>query len=191
MMTEQEVRTIKIVKRRGEGTVEIETSVSTWGELKELFPEFEINFNSENTKAIDGDTRLEYTEDIARVGSRIYFIPRETKAGANRQEAYSIIQSHIEDHGDEAKEYYNTPTHYTRTKTDELIDRVENSPYSSKTGRDFAFIDFDERLSDLEEAVNQIMEYFEKEAGYASEEENNEVDPDLEDYWEVVDKIIK
>lgn len=124
------MRTIKVYSTRTGTTTPVQTDVQTFGELKTVLAENDIEYNSA-MKAIESvnNTSLELDNSKLPEGDFILGIfPRKTKAGSLRNDLYGRIKEFVQRDGkDKVNQFFTDKTgrHYTNVATDELEQLVE------------------------------------------------------------------
>lgn len=130
------MRNVTVYSTSGKTNVKIETGATTFGELTPQLREH--GFNLDGMKAVVGETKVTLEADGAVLPDgefKLFLMPLKTKSGADmtRPDAYAKIQDFIERDGDRAKNHFNGSGNYTRTKTVDLINLINQYEGSSRT----------------------------------------------------------
>lgn len=113
------MRKIKIYSTTG-GLFQVETDVTTWGELKTVLANKGIDYAGRKAVESKNNTTLEKDEAILFEGEfMIMLTPEKTKSGAEYKEIRTEIANLISA-SNEAKEFFNAGKNYTNKSKDEL-----------------------------------------------------------------------
>lgn len=124
------MRTIKVYSTRTGTTTHISTDVTTFGELKTLLSEKDIEFNS-SMKAMESVNNTSLEVDSAKLPESDFTLgifPSKTKAGSLRNDLYNRIREFVERDGKEKiNDFFKSEAgrHYTNVSTDELEQLVD------------------------------------------------------------------
>lgn len=124
------MRTIKVFSTRNGSTTPIQTDVTTFGELKTVLDDNDIEFNN-SLKAIESvnNTSLELDNSALPEGDFILgLFPKKTKAGSLRTDLYTRIKEFIQRDGKETvNNFFNEQAgrHYTNISTEDLESYVD------------------------------------------------------------------
>ena len=130
------MRIVTVYSTSGKTNVKIESGASTFGELT---PQLRENgFNLDGMKAVVGETKVTLEADGAVLPEgefKLFLMPLKTKSGADmsRTDVYNKIKEFIARDGDKASTHFLQLGQYTRVKTVELINLIEQYEGSSRT----------------------------------------------------------
>lgn len=130
------MRNVTVYSTSGKTNVKIESGATTFGELT---PQLRENgFNLDGMKAVVGETKVTLEADGAVLPDgefKLFLMPLKTKSGADmsRSDVYNKIKELIARDGDRASTHFLQLGQYTRVKTVELINLIEQYEGSNRS----------------------------------------------------------
>lgn len=183
---------VTVYSTSGKNNVKIETSATTFGELKPFLRE--QGFSLDGMKAVVGETKVTLEADAAilpETDFKLFLMPFKTKSGVDiqgldRLGVYSEIQRLITRDGDSAKEHFNQHGNYTRTKTSDLKTLLEEyEPTTTPISADTPISNDGDMIlvskSRLEASLEKLLDIDSYDLTGSDEDKLNEVTDDLQD----------
>jgi hypothetical protein len=118
------IMTVRVYNTRTQAQKTIETSVTKWGELKEVLNGQGVE--THNLKAINGETEVTYDSPDAILPDNdftLFLIPEKVKSGADDSLYWRYraqIAEIISQEGAEARDHFNEGRPYTNKSTEDL-----------------------------------------------------------------------
>lgn len=158
-------RTVTVYATQGQKTAKIETSASTWGELKEIVSEQGYNLETLSATENINRTSLDHADASLPAGDFTLFLrPVKTKSGIDGAEDMGYrelrekIATALEEDGDVAREHFNSHVsgkNYTQLSTPQLREVVGS--YVPLSERQSVDIEEEEEVEEVEENAGPVV----------------------------------